>query len=92
MWAWLFGRARAGDREVVLYTRQGCHLCDDAWGVLAQARERFGFTLRQVDVDSDPALAEEHGLCVPVVAIDGRVYFRGRVNPVLLARVLRGGS
>jgi glutaredoxin len=92
MASWLFGRGAAGVRDVVMYTRQGCHLCEDAWQVLEQARRRFDFALRQVDVDSDPALAEQHGLSVPVVTIDGKVHFRGHVNPVLLARVLRAGS
>ena len=44
-----------------------------------------------MDVDADPALAKQYGECVPVVTIDGKVRFRGRVNAVLLERMLRGG-
>jgi glutaredoxin len=72
----------------VVYTRRGCHLCDEAWAQLDAARAVHGFALSAVDVDQDPALQEEHGLCVPVVAVNGKVRFRGRVNPVLLARLL----
>jgi hypothetical protein len=72
-----------------MFTRQGCHLCEEAWQVLQDAQRRFRFTLRQVDVDADPALVELYGLHVPVVTVDGRVYFRGRLNAVLLRRLLR---
>jgi hypothetical protein len=44
--------------------------------------------LATVDVDSDPELVARHGDCVPVVTVNGKVRFRGAVNPVLLARLL----
>jgi hypothetical protein len=65
-------------------------LCEDAWAALCAARRRFDFVLTAVDVDGDPALAARYGEQVPVVEIDGRVRFRGRVNRVLLERLLRG--
>jgi glutaredoxin len=75
-----------------MYTRQGCHLCEQAWEVLSRAARRHALTLRQVDVDSDPVLVEQHGEHVPVVVIEGQVRFRGVVNPVLLERILRPGD
>ncbi len=72
-----------------VYTRRGCHLCDVAWDQLRRARRRYGFALTAVDVDGDPGLVAQHGNCVPVVAVNGRVRFRGLVNPVLLRRLLR---
>jgi glutaredoxin len=78
--------------HVVLYTRRGCHLCEQVWGQLEAARRRHGFALEAVDVDSDPALAAAHGLQVPVVAVNGKVRFRGVVNPVLLNRLFRAGG
>jgi glutaredoxin len=89
MWRWWFGRRGRASRDVLMYTRQGCHLCEQAWELLEAAAGRYALTLRQVDVDSDPALVQEHGEHVPVVVIDGRVRFRGIVNAVLLERVLR---
>jgi len=71
-----------------MYTRQGCHLCEQAWEQLEAARQRHGFALRQVDVDGDPQLVRAFGECVPVVTIDGKVRFRGRINRVLLERLL----
>jgi len=74
--------------HVILYTRVGCHLCDDARDLL----EQHGLTPQLIDIDRDNKLANEYGNCVPVVEIDGRVRFRGRVNPVLLRRLLRGSQ
>lgn len=76
------------DCNVILYTRQGCHLCEQAWQQLEQAQQRYGFALRQVDIDDNPDLVNAYGECVPVVTIDGKVRFRGVVNRVLLERLL----
>lgn len=69
---------------VKLYTRQGCHLCDDAHALLA----RHGLAPVLVDIDADPTLRERYNECVPVVEIDGKERFRGRVNEFLLQRLL----
>ncbi len=42
-----------------------------------------------MDVDADPQLAAQFGECVPVVTVNGKIRFRGRVNPVLLERLLQ---
>src|SRR5262245_22653235 len=87
---WKRHRKRRLDHlQVVLYTRRGCHLCEDAWQLLEQAQRRHGFALSTVDVDKDPELAAAHGEKVPVVAVSGKVRFWGRINPVLLDRLLR---
>jgi glutaredoxin len=72
------------DLEIILYTRLGCHLCDDAKALL----ESYGLMVRSVNIDGDPVLVDRFGLCVPVVFIDGRERFRGRIDPVLLRRLL----
>jgi glutaredoxin len=73
--------------RVVLYTKHGCHLCDEAKAVL-QRYSRFLPAVIEIDIESDPQLVEEFGTCVPVVEIDGRVRFRGRINEVLLRRII----
>jgi glutaredoxin len=92
-WSWLFPwfknhPAQRSTVEILFYTRSGCHLCEEAWELLNSARQKYGFALKAVDVDSDPGLAAEHGEQVPVVAVNGKVRFRGQVNPVLLKRLL----
>ena len=70
--------------EKMLYTRQGCHLCDEAHAVLV----KHGLRPTLVDIDNDPGLIEQFTDCVPVVFVDGQERFRGRVNEVLLKRLL----
>lgn len=69
---------------VVLYTRDGCHLCDMAAEVLA----RYGLAFESVDIDADVQLRSRYDQCVPVVVIDGRERFRGRIDERLLRRLL----
>jgi len=53
--------------ELVLYTREGCHLCDDARAVL----ERVGHPFAEVDIEADDALHRRYLERIPVVALDG---------------------
>jgi glutaredoxin len=69
---------------VVLYSRVGCHLCDVAAAVLT----RHGLDFEVIDVDLDPTLQARYDECVPVVFIDGRERFRGRIDERLLRRLL----
>lgn len=71
--------------QVTIYTRRGCHLCDEAHEIL----QRHALTPEMIDIDADPALRDRYTNCVPVVVIDGKERFRGRVNEVLLTRLLR---
>jgi glutaredoxin len=88
---WIGGQDVAGlaDVRVVLYTRVGCHLCEDAWRLLEAERRRYRFSLQAVDVDTSADLAGRYGARVPVVTVGGKVRFRGGVNRVLLRRLLR---
>ena len=81
-------RRKAEDLVVTVYTRAACSCCEKAMAVLEAARARHGFAVETIDVDSDPALAAEYGTAVPVVAVGGKVRFRGLVNPALLERLL----
>jgi glutaredoxin len=74
--------------HVVLYTRAGCHLCDDALQLLLA----HGAVPECIDIDADPVLRERFDTCVPVVEIDGKIRFRGQVDPVLLRRLLGRGA
>jgi glutaredoxin len=94
-WDWLhrwWHGPRFSHWRVTLYTRQGCHLCETARAHLERARRRYGFTLEAVDVDTDAELAGRYGTEVPVVTVNGKVRFRGGVNPVLLDRLFRAAA
>ena len=71
--------------KVELLTRSGCHLCEEARALL----ESYGLVVEPIDIDERPDLREQYCDCIPVVRIDGVVRFRGRVNEVLLQRLLR---
>jgi glutaredoxin len=73
---------------VTLYTRHGCHLCDDARAVLEAARRREPFTLEVIDVDADPALRALYNFEVPVIAINGQKAFKYRVTEAELLKKL----
>ncbi len=82
-------RPRAESLRVTVYTRRECSCCHKAIDLLEGHRRAHNLVIDEVDVDTDPDLAAQHGLSVPVVEIGGKVRFRGVVNPVLLERLLR---
>jgi len=53
--------------ELTVYVRRGCHLCTDMTLALYRLQDDLGFTLAEVDVDRDPALAARYGARVPVL-------------------------
>ena len=70
--------------RVVLFSRPGCHLCDDARVVL----ERAGHPFEEIDITSDDALHARYLERIPVVTIDGDEAFEFFVDEVLLCRRL----
>jgi len=66
---------------LVLYVREGCHLCDQFLVELAQDLGPAGEGLSVVDVDADEGLATRYGLRVPVLALGETVLCEGRYDP-----------
>jgi glutaredoxin len=62
--------------EIVLVTREGCHLCDEALSALRS----LGVEPELRDVDADDELYSLYDWRVPVVMIDGRVVAEGRID------------
>ncbi|MDD2922311.1 MAG: glutaredoxin family protein [Anaerolineales bacterium] len=54
---------------ITLYTRQGCHLCEDAKADLNALQEQFPHRLAEVDISSDPALTAKYDLEIPVIEV-----------------------
>jgi glutaredoxin len=60
--------------NVVLYTREGCHLCDEARDAILLLRDsRGGFELREIDIDTDDELHARFLERIPVVEVDGKI-------------------
>lgn len=73
------GTGRRRHRVAVeVYTREGCHLCEDAERRVDE--EARGARVRRVDVDADAALGERYGTRVPVIVVDGREVAEGAVE------------
>ena len=67
-------------RDVVVYSRKGCHLCEIVKESLSKLQRRGGFQWREVDVESDENLRRRFTDEVPVVFIDGRKAFKYRMD------------
>lgn len=74
--------------RVILYTRAGCHLCDDALEVVAAACAASGSDYQLVDIDAQPELREKYGDKVPVVTVDGAMAGFWRIDKDVLTQAL----
>ena len=83
---------RAEHLTFTVYTRAGCCCCHKAIDLLRVHQSRWGFAIDEVDIDGDPELVAKYNSEVPVVAVNGKVRFRGVVNPALLDRLLTAES
>ncbi len=75
-------------KTVVLYTRRGCCLCDEARAVLERVQGRHGFELREQDIERDESLLRAYLERIPVVTIDGVEVFELSVEESELERAL----
>jgi glutaredoxin len=74
--------------EITIYTRPGCHLCDEAKQQVAPLLREFGATLREINIDADPKLRELYTDDVPVLFLGERKLAKHRVNLEQLRRQL----
>jgi hypothetical protein len=70
-----------------LLTRRDCKLCDEALETLLHFQHALP-SIDVVDIDGDPQLIRQFGESIPVVEIDGRIRFRGRIDWRLLQRMI----
>jgi len=74
---------------VTIYTRPGCHLCEEAKAAIHASGCDGQFSLEEVNIDEDPALRERFGYDIPVIFINGVKAFKHRVDPAEFKRKLR---
>ncbi len=67
--------------HVIIYSRPGCHLCDEAKAAIRDAGCNDQFTLEEVNIESDPELLRKYKYDIPVIVIDGVEAFIHRVAP-----------
>jgi len=81
--------AAAGWLEVTLYSRPGCHLCEEAKAAIAPALREFGASLREVNIEADAVLEGRYGRDIPVLFIGARKAAKHRVDVEQFRRQLR---
>jgi glutaredoxin len=74
---------------VTIYSRPGCHLCDEAKAAIQASGCDGEFSLEEVNIDEDPALRQRYGHDIPVIFINGVKAFKHRVDPREFKRKLR---
>ena len=71
---------------VTIYSRPGCHLCEEAKAVICAPGYEGEFLLEEVNIDEDAALRERYGYDIPVIFINGVKMFKHRVDPIEFKR------
>ena len=67
-------------RQVILYTRPGCHLCDEAKLAMQAADCVDEYTLQEINIESDRELLRRYQYDIPVITLDGVEAFRHRLT------------
>ena len=66
--------------QVIIYSRPGCHLCDEAKQAIEGAECQNEYTLEEINIESDPDLVNRYQYDIPVVTINGIEAFRHRLT------------
>jgi glutaredoxin len=74
---------------VIIYSRPGCHLCEQAKATMLSAGCSDEFELREVNIDDDPGAMERYRDDIPVIFINGVKVFKHKVDPKEFKRKLR---
>jgi len=74
--------------RITLYTRPGCHLCDDARAVIEAVCADLGESYEEIDITGDDELEDRFTEDVPVTFVDGRQHDFWRVDETRLRAAL----
>jgi glutaredoxin len=73
---------------VTIYSRQGCHLCDQMKAVVERVGRSVAIAVEEIDISTDPALEARYGIDIPVLLVAGRKAAKYRVTEEELRRIL----
>jgi glutaredoxin len=79
-------------RQVILYTRPDCHLCNEAKQQMHAAGCKDEYTLQEIDIESDPELLRRYQYDIPVITIDGVEAFRHQLTAEAFRERIRAGA
>jgi len=77
-------------RILTIYSKPGCHLCDDMKTLVARVVKPLAskVTVREVDISGDANLEAQYALEIPVLLVDGKKAAKYRITEEALARIL----
>lgn len=78
-----------GQHEVLLLSRPGCHLCDDARAVIERVCDDLGVPWREQSIVDDAELTRRYAETIPVTLVDGAQHDYFRVDERRLRAALR---
>jgi glutaredoxin len=82
-------RVDRSEPRILVLTRPGCHLCEEAVAVVESIAAETGDSYEERNVDHDPELLRRYSEQVPVIFVDGRQHDFWRVDPARLRAALR---
>jgi glutaredoxin len=74
---------------VSIYSRPGCHLCDDAKTAIEASGCAGEYSIEEINIDENPDLRDQFSNDIPVIFINGVKAFKHRVDPAEFRRKLR---
>jgi thiol-disulfide isomerase/thioredoxin len=76
--------------QLTIYSRPGCHLCDEMKAVVERVARSTALplTIEEIDISTDPALEARYGVEIPVLLIDGKKVAKYRITEAALAKWL----
>ena len=75
--------------RLTLFSKPGCHLCEDVRVTLDELQPEYGYAVDEVDITAHAELFAQYRHEIPVVLKDGRELARGRIDDRELVRLLR---
>ncbi len=76
--------------SLTLYSRPGCHLCDEMKAVIDRVATTIPLSLEEIDISADADLEARYGLEIPVLFVDEKKAAKYRVTEAELTRRLKG--
>jgi len=83
-------RRAARVTRITIYSRPGCHLCEEMKAVVDRVARTVPLTVEEIDISTDPSLDAQYGLEIPVLMVDGKKAAKYRVGEADLRRILAG--
>jgi glutaredoxin len=76
-------------RSVTVYSKPGCHLCEDALALLHGLQREWTLHIAEIDISGDAGLMRKYGVRIPVIVVDGRIELKAPITEKAIRKALR---